>query len=121
MPPIGPTSRRHRLRKIDGRTGPGRYVRQVTRELIQHCGGPDRISVAQRLLCERTAIDLLRLKLIDADLADGIASDHVLRVAHALRNTVRLALRDLGLSAAAQPAPSLAELVADMSRKGAAA
>jgi hypothetical protein len=107
------------LRKVDGRTGPGRYIRQVQRELIEHCGGPARISVAQRLLCERTAVDLLRLKLIDADLADGNASDHVCRVAHALRNTVRLALRDLGLHAAAQPAPSLADYLAG--REGAAA
>jgi len=120
-PPIGPHSSRVRLRKIDGRTGPGRYIREVQRELIDHCGGPDRVSVAQRLLIERTAVDLLRLKLIDADLADGTASDHLLRVAHALRNTVRLALRDLGLEAAPPPAPSLADVLARHARAGAAA
>ncbi len=109
-PPVGPHLSRNRLRKVDGRTGPGRYIRQVERELIDHCGGPERVSVAQRLLCERTAVDLLRIKLIDADLADGTASEHICRVAHALRNTVRLALRDLGLQAAPQPVPSLAEV-----------
>jgi hypothetical protein len=121
-PPIGPHSSRLRLRKVDGRTGPGRYIRRVERELIEHCGGPDRISVAQRLLCERTAIDLLRLKLIDADLTTGEASDHILRVAHALRGTVRLALRDLGLEAAARPALSLDDIAAEITaRRGAAA
>src|SRR5947207_10810098 len=89
-PRIGPHSNRLRLKKVDGRTSAGRYVRQIERELIDHCGGPDRISVAQRVLCERTAIDLLRLKLADAALADGTASDSLLRIAHALRGTVRL-------------------------------
>jgi hypothetical protein len=91
---IGACSRRDALRKIDGRTRSGRYLRQIERELIEHLGGS--ASAPQRYLVERVAVDLLRLRLLDSEMAAGTISDHDARVAHALRNSVRLALRELG-------------------------
>ena len=57
--------------------------------------GPGSGQCAQRYLIERTAIDLLRLETLDAKMALGTISDYDGRSAHALRNTVRLALHDL--------------------------
>ena len=61
----------------------------------------------KRFLIQRTAIDILRLELLDVDMATGHITDHAARVAHALRNTVRLALRDLGLKPTAPATPTL--------------
>ncbi len=104
--------RPNRLRKLDGRTREARRLREITKELIEHCGGAERISAAQRFLVERTAMDLLRLELLDHKMATGTLTEHDGRIAHALRNTVRLSLREIGLkpAAAERPVPSLAEL-----------
>lgn len=88
-------------------------MRQIESDLIGHLGGAERVSVAQRLLVERVAIDLMRLELLDAKMAAGEISDHDARIAHALRNSVRLALRDLGLKAAPPPPPSLADYLSE--------
>jgi hypothetical protein len=120
--PVGPCSRQGRLAKLDGRTREARRLRAITGELTEHAGGADRVSVAQRYLIQRTAIDLLRLELLDGEMAAGTVSNHDARVAHALRNTVRLALRDLGLQAAAARPPTPSEALARIhGRTGAAA
>jgi hypothetical protein len=95
---IGACSRRDALRKLDGRTRSAKYLRQIERELIEHLGG--QATAPQRYLVERVAVDLLRLRLLDAEMAAGTVSDHNARIAHALRNSVRLALRELGPPAA---------------------
>ena len=110
--PIGACSRPNRLSKLDGRTREARRLRAITTELTEHVGGADRVSVAQRYLIERTAIDLLRLELLDGEMAAGTVSNHDARVAHALRNTVRLALKELGMAPAAAKPPSLQEYLA---------
>jgi hypothetical protein len=92
---IGAHSRPHRLAKLDGRTREAKRLREITRDLTNHVGGAAQVSAAQRYLIQRTAIDILRLELLDADMATGRISDHSARIAHALRNSVRLALRDL--------------------------
>jgi hypothetical protein len=103
-PSIGGASRPNRLAKLDGRTREAKRLRQISRELTDHCGGADRVTAAQRYLIERTAIDILRLELLDNEMTMGTVSAHDARVAHALRNTVRLALRDLGLAQAPKAA-----------------
>jgi hypothetical protein len=66
------------------------------------------VSVPQRILIERVASDLLRLELLEEKLAAKAFTDHDARVAHALRNSIRLALRDLGFEKGSQvPTPSL--------------
>jgi hypothetical protein len=94
-------------------------LRQITRELSAHIGGQP--SAPQRYLIERTAVDIVRLELFDAEMAAGTISDHDARVAHALRNSVRLSLRELGLQPKPPPAPSLAEHFAKRAAERAAA
>lgn len=110
--PVAGILRPHRLSKIDGRSTVGRRLRAITRELIDHCGGAGQISAAQRYLIERVAIDLIRLELLDQKMAEGSLSIGEGRIAHALRNAVRLCLRDLGMKAAASRQPTLQEHLA---------
>jgi hypothetical protein len=98
-PAIGPRSRPHRLRKLDGRSREAQFLKRIERELLDDLGGPGNVSVAKRLLVERVAIDLMRLELLDARMAAETVTVHDGRVAHALRNSVRLTLRALGLEA----------------------
>lgn len=116
---IGPGSRTDRLRKLDGRTRVARRLRAITADLVAHVGGAP--SSTQRYLIDRTAIDILRLEQLDAAMATGRCSEHDSRVAHALRNSVRLALRELGLAPQRPRAPSLSEYLASKSAAGAAA
>lgn len=109
---IGAHSRPHRLQQLDGRGREARYLRRIESELAEHLGGAERVSVAQRILIERLAVDLLRLELLDGKAAVGKLTEHDGRIAHALRNSVRLALRDLGLKGAAAKVPSLDEHLA---------
>lgn len=108
---IGPYSRPHRLAKLDGRTREARYLARITAELVAHLGGEARVAVTQRYLIQRVASDMLRLELLDAKSATGTMSDHDGRIAHALRNSVRLALRDLGMRPAAEREPTVAEIM----------
>jgi hypothetical protein len=109
---IGPYSRRIRLGKLDRRTREGKYVAEKEAALVQHLGGADAVSAAQRILIRRVAIDLLQLELLDVKLCTAEWSDHDARTAGGLRNSVRLALRDLGLSAPPAPVPSLSQHLA---------
>jgi len=87
-------------------------MRQIEAELTAHLGGADRVSVAQRILIERLAVDLLRLELLDGKAATGEMSEHDGRIAHALRNSVRLALATLGMDAAPARTRTVAEILA---------
>ena len=105
---IGPHSPRFRLRRLDRRTRAGKFLIATERALSGHLGGPEQVSVPQRILIERVASDLLRLELLEEKLAAKTFTDHDARVAHALRNSIRLALRDLGFDkAVSSPALSL--------------
>jgi hypothetical protein len=90
-------------------------LREITRDLTDHVGGAERANAAQRYLIARTAIDILRLELLDAEMAAGTVSNHDARVGHALRNTVRLALREL--KPVAPKAPSLADHLAALAAR----
>jgi hypothetical protein len=57
-------------------------------------------------MIERVAADLLRLELLDEKIAAGSMTDHDGRVAHALRNGVRLVLRELGIESPVSAKPS---------------
>jgi hypothetical protein len=116
---IGSESRTDRLRKLDGRTKVARRLRTITMDLVVHVGGQP--SAAQRYLIDRLAIDILRLELLDAKMAAGNFSEHDGRVAHALRNSMRLSLRELGLAPQSPQAPSLADYLRSKSEPGAAA
>ena len=84
---IGPSSRVHALRKLDGRTRESKFLKTEA-DLLASIGGPERASLPQKILIRRIAIDLLRLELIDAEMIEGRLTDHDGRIAHALRNSV---------------------------------
>ena len=109
---IGPLSPRHRLRRLDRRTKEGKFIFSTEQALFAHLGGAERVSVTKRILIERVACDLLRLELLDEKILTGAFTDHDMRIAHALRNSVRLALRDLGLDAPSPKAPTLTDYIA---------
>jgi hypothetical protein len=110
-------NRPHKLAKLDKRTREARRLRQIEYDLFEHIGGLDRATAPQRYLIERTAIDIVRLELLDAKMTDGSVTEYDTRIAHALRNSVRLSLRQLGAPATIKPADALAY----MRRKGKAA
>lgn len=125
---VGPTSPRHRLRKLDRRTREGRFLARTEAALLDHAsrGGIEQVSMPKRIIAGRVAADLLRLELLDQKMLDGAASDHDLRIGHALRNSVRLDLKALGLESPPKPAPTLAEEMAEarrarLAKEGAAA
>jgi hypothetical protein len=117
--PMAGITRPNRLKKIDGRTREARRLRIITEELTEHAGGADRINVAQKYLIQRTAVDILRLELLDHKMTMGEISEHDGRVAHALRGSVRLALRQLGMQPVAPRRPMDAvEYLASKRRAG---
>ena len=112
-PDVSPLSPRHRLRRLDGRTREAQFVRRTEAELFEHLGGVERATVPQRILVQRIASDLLRLALFDDRIVRGEdISPHDGRIINALRNSVRLGLRELGLKGEAARGPSLAERLA---------
>jgi hypothetical protein len=100
---LGPLSPRHRLRKLDGRTKEAQLIRRVERDLYKHLGtSKERCPATKRILIERVAVDCLRLALHDQRILAGEpVSDLDLRIAGALRNSVRLALQAIGIEPAA--------------------
>lgn len=104
------------MRKLDGRTKEARFLKSTEAALVQHLGGPDRVSAPQRFLIQRLASNLLRLELYDERLAAGERlTDYDGKILSALQNSVRLGLRDLGLKSTPHAGPTLAEALAEAS------
>jgi hypothetical protein len=104
--PVTPLTSRHRLRRLDGRTKEAKFLKAHKVELIQHLGGPNKVTPPQRYLIERVAADLFLLELYDEKIAAGNMTELDGRNMHALRNSVRLALKELGLNQDAPPSRS---------------
>jgi hypothetical protein len=68
---MGAKSRTDTLRNMDGRTKEVRRLKTITADLAAHLGVSERVNPAQRFLVERAAIDILRLKILDAAMAAG--------------------------------------------------
>jgi hypothetical protein len=100
------------LAKLDGRTKQARRLREIKDDLIRHVGGADRVTAPQRYLIDRCAVDIFRLELLDAAMTAGTFTETDGVIAHALRNSMRLTLRELGLKPVAPAPPSLAEHLA---------
>jgi hypothetical protein len=106
------------MRVIDGRSKQARRLKTIMADLAAHLGGPEQVSVAQRLLIERLAVDIVRAELLDAKATTGSFTELDGRIAHALRNSIRLALRDLGLAPPPAPPPSLDDFMAGVAQPG---
>src|SRR5207247_867920 len=91
---IGPHSGLDSFLKLDGRRREAKRLKSIIADLTEFAGGADRISIGQMYLVRRVAVDLLRLELLDAEMARGTISRADAIVAHALRNSSRLGLRD---------------------------
>jgi hypothetical protein len=116
---IGPYSRRHRLAKLDGRTKEAALLRETRARLVAHVGGSP--SAVQAELIERAAQLTLKVAQLDAKLDAGAMTDHDHRHYLAWSNTLTRTLAHLGLKAAAERAPSLADYLAAKAASEAAA
>jgi hypothetical protein len=114
LAPLRPHSRTFRRgaigATIDGRSREGRYLRAIEADLIEHAGGAP--STTQKILIHRCARLMLRLELFDERLTAGELTAHDARVYNALQNSLRLALRELGVKGKAEKAPSLRDYLA---------
>jgi hypothetical protein len=117
---ISANSRPTTLLKLDQRTKGAALIKRIRDDLCAHVGGQP--SVAQRMIIDRLAVVTLRLSLFDQKLAsDQPVTDHDSRVYASLHNSYRLLIRELGLRATPAPQSTLADIVADISRRKAEA
>ena len=106
---MGPYSRPHMLAKLDRRTRESRQMEATTADLAEHVGGSP--TALQTRLIDRIARLELYLSKMDqrANANGGTLSERDSRQYLAWCNSIRLAMRDLGLERRAAPGPSLAE------------
>ena len=106
---LGPHSRRDKLAVLDRRTREARLMERVVTDLTEHIGGNP--TAPQARLIYRIARLELYLTMMDvrADENGGMLTDHDSRQYLAWCNSIRLAMRDLGLEKPATATPSLAE------------
>jgi hypothetical protein len=103
IPPLAPHSRvlrRASLGNLDGRSREGRFLRDTERKLVDMIGGSP--SFGQKLLITRAARAMLRLQLLDEKLEKGNWGDVDAEAFGALNNSLRGALRELGIGTATQ-------------------
>ena len=112
MKRLRPHTRPNRLATVDFRTVEGRYFRQVRDELTRHVGGKP--SPAQKILIERCAQLMLRIRLMDvAHAKEDFLSEKNTREYLVWTNSLSRLLRQLGLEEvpANQKPASIAELI----------
>jgi hypothetical protein len=108
---IGPYSRPTTLRKLDQRTREAKHMQAVRRELTAHVGGAP--SATQRALIDRFAWLSLHVAMLDAKTAErGEMTEHDSRTYLAWSNSLSRSLRALGIKAAAEKPPTLAQHLA---------
>jgi hypothetical protein len=94
--PVGPHSRNTALSKLDGRRREAKRLAAIVDDLTRFAAGASNtVTIGQVYLIKRLAIDVLRLELLDGEMTMSTISQADAVVAHALRNSVRLGLRDL--------------------------
>ena len=104
MPELGPYSRAHTLRVIDGRRAEAKLMKAVRDELTQHIGGKP--TVTQKMLIDRAATLTLRIRLLDRlTLSDAGLSEKNAREAVCWENALRRTLTTLGMKGATDRTP----------------
>lgn len=119
-PRVGPYSKAGALALIDGRSREAQYMKARRAELVAHVGGQP--SAVQRQMIERAVRLSLALELLDERLTHGEAftthdHNHYLAWSNALTRT----LARLGLESASSRPPTLAEQLAEDTRRRRAA
>ncbi len=106
---MGPYSRPHVLAKLDRRTRESRQLEATTADLAEHVGGEP--TALQARLIDRIARLELYLSKMDqrANANGGTLSERDSRQYLAWCNSIRLAMRDLGLEKRGPRQPTLAE------------
>ena len=105
MTAVGPYSRPHRLRKLDGRTKEAKLLRAVTAQLIAHLGG--KATVTEKILVDQCAQLCLRLAQLNDKMASGSLSETDNKVYVCFSNTLSRMMRQLGLDARKAAPPTL--------------
>jgi len=117
---VGPYSKRGALALLDGRSKPAQFMRRVRAELVTHVGGSP--SAVERQLIERAVRLSLQLELMDERLTHGEAfTTHDHNAYLAWSNSLGRTLKLLGLKSAPPRVPSLAEQLAEDTRRRRAA
>ena len=113
----GMFSREHALREVDGRTVDAKAISTAIADLTQHLGGPDRMSVPQRMIVHATALLHYRLRAAVERYGTGTGAEiesldrHICTIqGHMVRNLIVL-----GLEPAAPPTLTLDRYLADYS------
>jgi hypothetical protein len=112
-------SRPSALRKIDQRTVEAKLLRTTQEQLIDHLGGEERVSVAERMLVQATAVLALRLKCALDRYMNGGDVESLDRHVVAIQNALRHNLMALGLKRQQLDAGLGALLIADVKRPAA--
>jgi hypothetical protein len=81
---------------LDGRSAEAKFIRAVEAQLVAHIGGAP--NIAQKLLIRRVSRALLRLELLDTKMTQCDWTDHDAHLHGGLNSTVRLGLRELGIT-----------------------
>jgi hypothetical protein len=116
---IGPYSKPHMLAKLDRRGRTAQLMERVRAELVAHVGEP---SATQSALIDRASILTIYVAQFDAKaLEAGGLSERDARQYLAYSNSLSRVLAQLGLKAAAEKSPSLAEHIAARRTAAAAA
>ena len=107
--PVGPYSRAHRLRALDGRTTLAKHVATFEAGLIESTGGAPPLPV--RALISQAVTLETQIRLLERH---GIKTDHDRRCLSSWLGAQRHALKAIAgfKPAAPQPGPTLAELIA---------
>lgn len=117
-PRVGPHCRqisRGSLGPIDGRSLQGKYARKLESELVAHVGGKP--TFPQMLLIRRVVRGSWQLEQLDAKMASGRWTDHDSRTYGGLSNSLRLALRELGMRPAQSKPKSVVDYITEIARE----
>jgi hypothetical protein len=110
MRQLRPHSRPDKLQIVYGRRSEAQLMKRVRNDLTAHLGG--RPSATQRMIIDRCATLSLRIHLMDrAELQSNFLSEKNAREYLCWTSALSRLLRMLGLEAAPERAPSLAEIM----------
>lgn len=94
-PPLVKRGKAESLVRINGCTREGRFVRAITAELEEHCGGNP--SVPQRMIITTVAVNWFRISQLVPKLLMGTATEYEQKLLLDLDNALRKSLAELGI------------------------
>lgn len=94
-PPLVKGGRAESLVRISGCTREGRFIRAISAELEEHCGGSP--SIAERMLITTISLHWYRISQLTPKLLMGTATDYEQKLLLDLDNALRKSLAELGI------------------------